>query len=75
MKLIFASALVATAAVAIKPLSVPEYLAGFIQGMTGHNHLDLINACVEKSDQLALDLKNTIEHLRDEKKLFFDVDL
>ena len=46
MKLIFASALVATVAVAIKPISVPEYLAGFIYRMTGNNHLDLINTCV-----------------------------
>jgi len=50
MKLILESALVATVAVAFKPVSIPEYLAGFIQGMTGHNHLDLINTCVEKSD-------------------------
>jgi hypothetical protein len=46
MKLIFASALVATVTVAIKPISVPEYLAGFLYGMTGNNHLDLINTCV-----------------------------
>ena len=75
MKLIFASALVATVAVAIKPISVPEYLAGFIYGMTGNNHLDLINTCVQNADVFAVDLKNTIENLKEEKKLFFDFDL
>jgi hypothetical protein len=75
MKLIFASALVATVAVAIKPISVPEYLAGFIYGMTGNNHLDLINTCVKNADEFAVDIKNTIENLKEEKKLFFDFDL
>lgn len=60
MKLIFASALVATVASAIKPISVPEYLAGFIYGITGNNHLDLINTCVENGDEFAADIKNTI---------------
>jgi hypothetical protein len=53
MKSIFATALVAATASALDAKAVPDYLAGFVYGFTGDNHLTEFEACYSSSHDLA----------------------
>ena len=45
MKTFAASAVIAASASAFDVLAVPDFVAGFIYGMTGDNHLTEVEAC------------------------------
>jgi len=64
MKSVFASAMIATAVSGIKPVSVPEYVAGFVYGMGGANHLDEFTSCFKGGQDSLGDIKKTLEDLK-----------
>ncbi len=74
MKSIFASALLVAVTTAIKPVSAPEYLAGFIYGMSGANHLDKINTCFDGGKDSVGDIKKTIKDLKEMSKIKLALD-
>ena len=47
MKSFAASAVIAASASAFDAMAVPDFVAGFIYGMTGDNHLSEIEACYQ----------------------------
>lgn len=52
MRFTFAAALIAASASALDTLAIPDYVAGFIYGMTGDNHLQEIETCFNGSESL-----------------------
>ena len=55
MKSFAVSAVVAASASAFDAMAVPDFVAGFIYGMTGDNHLTEIEACYQGGDQIVID--------------------
>jgi len=55
MKSFAVSAVVAASASAFDVMAVPDFVAGFIYGMTGDNHLTEIEACYQGGDQIVID--------------------
>lgn len=51
----FAAAAIAASANAFDAMSVPDFVAGFIYGMTGDNHLTEIEACYQGGDKVLAD--------------------
>ena len=51
----FACAIIAASATAFEAVSVPEFIAGFMYGMTGDNHLAEIEACYQGGEQIVTD--------------------
>jgi len=51
----FAAACLAASATAFDAVSVPDFVAGFIFGMTGDNHLAEIEACYQGGDKIVAD--------------------
>lgn len=56
----FAAALIATSASAFDAMSIPDFIAGFIYGMTGDNHLAEIEACYKGGEQIVTDSQTAI---------------
>jgi len=56
----FAAACIAASASALSPMAVPDFVAGFMFGMTGQNHLTEIEACYQGSDKILADSKVAI---------------
>ena len=67
MKSVFASAMIATAVSGIKPVSIPEYVTGFVYGMGGANDLDEFTSCFKGGQDFLGDIKKTFEDLKSEK--------
>ena len=55
MKSFATLAIVAASASAFDAMAVPDFVAGFIYGMTGDNHLTEIEACYQGGEQIATD--------------------
>lgn len=53
----FATTMIIASASAMNVVSVPEWMAGFIYGMAGSNHLDELKSCFDGSEALVLDAK------------------
>ena len=51
----FAAAIIAASASAFDAMAVPDFIAGFMYGMTGDNHLAEIEACYQGGDQIVID--------------------
>ena len=43
---------------------VPDFAAGLVYGLTGHNHLDEIQHCFDGSTQLAAHAKAALDDIR-----------
>jgi len=56
----FAAAAIAASATAFDAKSVPEFIAGFMFGMTGDNNLTEIEACYQGGDQIVKDSQTAI---------------
>ena len=56
----FAVAVIAASASAFEAMSVPDFVAGFIYGMTGDNHLVEIESCYQGGEQIVTDSKTAI---------------
>ena len=56
----FAAALIASSASAFDAESIPDFIAGFIYGMTGDNHLAEIEACYKGGEQIVTDSQTAI---------------
>lgn len=44
--------------------SVPEFVAGFVYGMTGDNHLDEIQTCISGGEILATEIESAITDIK-----------
>jgi hypothetical protein len=64
MKSIFATALVAATASALDAKAVPDYLAGFVYGFTGDNHLTEFEACYSSSHHLAEETHSALAEIK-----------
>jgi len=60
MKAFAASAVIAASASAFDAMAVPDFVAGFIYGMTGDNHLTEIEACYQGGSQIVTDSQTAI---------------
>jgi len=60
MKTFAASAVIAVSASAFDVMAVPDFVAGFIYGMTGDNNLTEIEACFQGGEQLVTDAQTAI---------------
>lgn len=60
MKTFAAAAVVAASASAFDAIAVPDFIAGFIYGMTGDNHLTEIEACYQGGEQIVTDSQTAI---------------
>lgn len=60
MKTFAASAVIAASASAFDAMAVPDFVAGFIYGMTGDNHLAEIEACYQGGEQIVTDSQTAI---------------
>ena len=60
MKTFAASAVIAASASAFDALAVPEFVAGFMYGMTGDNHLSEIEACYKGAGLVVTDTEAAI---------------
>ena len=60
MKTFAASAVIAVSASAFDVMAVPDFVAGFIYGMTGDNHLTEIEACYQGGEQIVTDSQTAI---------------
>ena len=60
MKTFAAAAIAATSASAFDVISVPDFVAGFIYGMTGDNHLTEIEACYQGGESIATDVQTAL---------------
>lgn len=56
----FAAAVIAATANAFDAMAVPDWIAGFIYGMTGDNQLTEIEACYQGGQQIVTDSKAAI---------------
>ena len=56
----FAAAAIAASATAFDAVSVPEFIAGFMFGMTGDNNLAEIEACYQGGEQIVTDSQKAI---------------
>ena len=57
MKTFAAAAIAATSASAFDVLTVPEFVAGFMYGMTGDNNLAEIEACYQGGESIGTDVQ------------------
>ena len=55
MKSFAATAVIAACASAFDAMAVPDFVAGFIYGMTGDNNLTEIEACFQGGEQIVSD--------------------
>ncbi len=60
MKTFAAAAAVAASASAFDAMAVPDFVAGFIYGMTGDNHLTEIEACYQGGQQVVTDAQTAV---------------
>ena len=60
MKTFAASAVIAVSASAFDVMAVPDFVAGFIYGMTGDNNLTEIEACFQGGEQIVTDAQTAI---------------
>ena len=60
MKTFAASAVIAASASAFDVLAVPDFVAGFIYGMTGDNHLTEVEACFQGGEQIVTDAQTAV---------------
>ena len=56
----FAAAVIAASASAFDAMAVPDFVAGFIYGMTGDNHLSEIEACYQGGEKIVTDSEAAI---------------
>ena len=56
----FAAAIIAASASAFDAMAVPDFVAGFMYGMTGDNHLAEIEACYQGGEQIVSDSQTAI---------------
>jgi hypothetical protein len=64
MKSIFATALVAATATALNAKAVPDYIAGWVYGMTGDNHLTELESCFNSSHDLAEEAHSALADIK-----------
>ena len=57
MKTFAAAAIAATSASAFDAMTVPEFVAGFMYGMTGDNNLAEIEACYQGGESIGTDVQ------------------
>ena len=74
MKSVFTSVLFVAGATAVPGVGAGEYLAGFIYGMSGANHLDEINTCFNNATDSVGDIRKTIEDLKARSKVKLALD-
>ena len=60
MKTFAAAAVVAASASAFDAMAIPDFVAGFIYGMTGDNQLTEIEACYQGGSQVVTDAQTAI---------------
>lgn len=60
MKSFAAAAIAASTASAFDAMAVPDFVAGFVYGMTGDNHLTEIEACYQGGEQIVTDTKTAL---------------
>ena len=65
MKTFAASAVLAAAASAVEVEPVVDFVAGFIYGVTGENHLTEIEACYQGGDQVLVDTLKAMKDAED----------
>lgn len=46
------------------PTAVADFTAGLVYGLTGDNHLDEIEACMQSTDPMRIDLMNAINDFK-----------
>ena len=56
----FAAAIIAASASAFDAMAVPDFIAGFMYGMTGDNHLAEIEACYQGGQQIVTDTQTAV---------------
>ena len=56
----FAAATIAASASAFDAMAIPDWIAGFMYGMTGNNNLTEIEACYQGGSQLVTDAQMAI---------------
>ena len=56
----FAAAVIAASASALDAMSIPDFITGFMFGMTGDNHLAEIEACYQGGEQIATDSQKAV---------------
>ena len=60
MKSFAAAAIAASTASAFDAMAVPDFVAGFMYGMTGDNHLTEIEACYQGGSQVVTDVQTAL---------------
>ena len=60
MRTLFTTAVLAAGANALDAKAIPDFVAGFVYGMTGDNHLTEIEACCDGSTQVVQDVQAAI---------------
>ena len=60
MKSFAAAAIAASTAYAFDAMAVPDFVAGFMYGMTGDNHLTEIEACYQGGSQVVTDVQTAL---------------
>lgn len=60
MRTLFATAVLASCASALDAMAVPDFVAGFVYGMTGDNHLTEIEACYDGSTEVVKDVQTAV---------------
>ena len=63
MSLAIASIYAIEQAYLIEAMSVPDFVAGFVYGMTGDNHLSEIEACYDGSTEVIADVQKAVEKI------------
>ena len=60
----FAAAAIAASATAFDAKSIPEFIAGFMYGMTGDNNLTEIEACYQGGQQIVTDSQTAVADMK-----------
>ena len=60
MRTLFASAVLVSYASALDAKAVPDFVAGFVYGMTGDNHLTEIESCYNGSTEVVQDVQKAV---------------
>ena len=66
MRTAFAAAAIAatTSAAQIDAKAIPDWIAGFVFGMTGDNHLDEIEKCYTGGDKIVTDVEAALSDIK-----------
>ena len=64
MKNFAAAAIFAASASAFDAMAVPDFIAGFMYGMTGDNHLTEIEACYQGGSQVVTDAQKAVQDFK-----------